>query len=47
VNLVLDGQDNTLPDLIKSVDRGLLVTRLWYIRVVQRKTWQLKGLTRQ
>jgi predicted Zn-dependent protease len=46
VNLVLDGQDRTLPDLIKSVDRGLLVTRLWYIRVVQPKTWQLTGLTR-
>jgi predicted Zn-dependent protease len=46
VNLVLDGQDNTLDDLIRSVDRGLLVTRLWYIRVVQPKTWQLTGLTR-
>jgi predicted Zn-dependent protease len=45
-NLVLDGQDNSLEDLIKSVDRGLLVTRLWYIRVVQPKTWQLTGLTR-
>jgi predicted Zn-dependent protease len=46
INLVLDGQDNSLADLIKSVDRGLLVTRLWYIRVVQPKTWQLTGLTR-
>jgi len=46
VNLVLDGQDNSQDDLIKSVDRGLLVTRLWYIRVVQPKTWQLTGLTR-
>jgi predicted Zn-dependent protease len=45
-NLVLDGQDHSLADLIKSVDRGLLVTRLWYIRVVQPKTWQLTGLTR-
>lgn len=45
-NLVLDGQDNSLEDLIKSVDRGLLVTRLWYIRVVQPQTWQLTGLTR-
>jgi len=45
-NLVLDGQDNSLADLIASVDRGLLVTRLWYIRVVQPKTWQLTGLTR-
>jgi predicted Zn-dependent protease len=46
VNLVLDGQDNTLNDLIASVERGLLVTRLWYIRIVQPKTWQLTGLTR-
>jgi predicted Zn-dependent protease len=46
INLVLDGQDNTLNDLIASVERGLLVTRLWYIRVVQPKTWQLTGLTR-
>jgi predicted Zn-dependent protease len=45
-NLVLDGQDNSLGDLIASVDRGLLVTRLWYIRVLQPKTWQLTGLTR-
>jgi predicted Zn-dependent protease len=46
VNLVLDGQENSLTDLIASVDRGLLVTRLWYIRVLQPKTWQLTGLTR-
>jgi predicted Zn-dependent protease len=46
VNLVLDGQPNSLGDLIASVDRGLLVTRLWYIRVLQPKTWQLTGLTR-
>lgn len=45
-DLVLDGQDNSLAGLIASVDRGLLVTRLWYIRVVQPKTWQLTGLTR-
>jgi len=46
VNLVLEGQNNSLDDLVASVDRGLLVTRLWYIRVVQPKTWQLTGLTR-
>jgi predicted Zn-dependent protease len=46
LNLVLDGQGNTLNDLIASVERGLLVTRLWYIRIVQPKTWQLTGLTR-
>jgi len=46
VNLVLEGQENTLNDLIKSVDRGLIITRLWYIRVVQPQTWQLTGLSR-
>jgi predicted Zn-dependent protease len=45
-NLVLDGQDHSLDDLIASVDRGLLITRLWYIRVVQPQTWQLTGLSR-
>jgi predicted Zn-dependent protease len=45
-NLTLDGQDNTLEDLIKSVDKGLLITRLWYIRVLQPQTMQVTGLTR-
>lgn len=45
-NLVLEGQEHSLADLIGSVDRGLLVTRLWYIRVVQPQTWQLTGLSR-
>jgi predicted Zn-dependent protease len=46
LNLVLEGQNNTLEDLIKSVDKGLLVTRLWYIRTLQPQTMQLTGLTR-
>jgi predicted Zn-dependent protease len=45
-NLVLEGQNNTLEDLIKSVDRGLLVTRFWYVRTLQPQTMQLTGLTR-
>jgi predicted Zn-dependent protease len=45
-NLVLEGQANSDEDLIRSVDRGLLITRLWYIRVVQPQTWQLTGLSR-
>lgn len=44
--LVLDGGDKSLSDLIASVDRGLLVTRFWYIRVVNQQTAQLTGLTR-
>jgi predicted Zn-dependent protease len=45
-NLVLEGQDHTLEDLIKSTQRGLLITRLWYIRVVQPQTFQLTGISR-
>jgi predicted Zn-dependent protease len=45
-NLVLDGQSNTLDDLIRSTDRGLLITRFWYIRVLQPQTLQVTGLTR-
>jgi len=45
-NLTLDGQDNTLEDLIQSTDRGLLITRFWYIRFLQPQTLQLTGLTR-
>lgn len=45
-NLTLDGQDYTLDDLIKSTDKGLLITRFWYIRMLQPQTLQVTGLTR-
>lgn len=45
-NLVLDGGTKSLDEMIASVDRGLLVTRFWYIRMVNPQTVQLTGLTR-
>lgn len=45
-HLVLEGGGKSLADLIASVDRGLLVTRFWYIRIVNPQTAQLTGLTR-
>jgi predicted Zn-dependent protease len=45
-NLVMDGGTKSLDELIASVDRGLLVTRFWYIRFVNPQTVQLTGLTR-
>lgn len=45
-NLVLDGQDNKLENLIQATERGLLITRLYYIRSLQPQTLQLTGLTR-
>jgi predicted Zn-dependent protease len=44
--LVLDGGGKSLAELIASVDRGLLVTRFWYIRVVNPQSMQVTGLTR-
>ena len=47
-NLVLDvsGSAGSLEDLVASVDRGLLLTCLWYIRVVDPQTLLLTGITR-
>jgi predicted Zn-dependent protease len=45
-NFILDGGDSQLADLIKATERGLLVTRFWYIRMVNPRTVQLTGLTR-
>jgi predicted Zn-dependent protease len=36
----------TLDDLIAGVDRGLLVTRFWYIRAVDQRTLLYTGITR-
>ncbi len=44
--LILDGAGSSVEDLIKSVDRGLLVTHFWYIRFVNPQTLQHTGLTR-
>ena len=44
--LVLDGGTDSLDQLIASVERGLLVTRFWYLRNVNPQTMQYTGLTR-
>lgn len=45
-NLVLEGGQKSLAELIASVERGLLVTRFWYIRSLNQQTVQYTGLTR-
>ncbi|MBY0507953.1 MAG: TldD/PmbA family protein [Bryobacteraceae bacterium] len=45
-SLIMEGADATLQQLIASVERGLLVTHLWYIRPVNPQTLQQTGLTR-
>lgn len=46
VNLVVVNGTATREELIARTARGLLVTRLWYIRVVDRKRIILTGMTR-
>ena len=45
-HLVLEGGDGGVDDLIRKVDRGLLVTRVWYTNVVDPMSVTLTGMTR-
>jgi len=45
-NAIMAGGDASLEDLIKSTKKGILVTRLWYIRGVDPQTLLYTGLTR-
>ena len=45
-NFIMQGGDASLEDLIKDTKKGILVTRLWYIRSVDPQTLLYTGLTR-
>jgi predicted Zn-dependent protease len=45
-SIVMEGGNQSLEDLIKSTEKGILVTRFWYIRMVDPQTLLLTGLTR-
>jgi len=45
-SLVMAGGSGSVEDLIAGTQRGLLVTRFWYIRAVNPQTLQVTGLTR-
>jgi predicted Zn-dependent protease len=44
--IIMQGGSASLDELIKSTERGVLVTRLWYIRTVDPQTLLYTGLTR-
>ncbi|HLK29325.1 MAG TPA: TldD/PmbA family protein [Puia sp.] len=44
--VVMEGGTASIEDLIKSTEKGILVTRLWYIREVDPQTLLYTGLTR-
>jgi predicted Zn-dependent protease len=46
LNLVVDAGTTPLEELIATTKRGLLVTRLWYTRIVDQRRTILTGMTR-
>jgi len=45
-NIIMEGGNQSLEEMIKGTSRGILVTRLWYIRAVDPQTLLYTGLTR-
>jgi predicted Zn-dependent protease len=45
-NLLMSGGDKSTADLVRGTQKGILVTRTWYIRMVDPQTVLLTGLTR-
>ena len=45
-NIIMLGGNQSLEEMIKTTERGILVSRLWYIRMVDPQTLLLTGLTR-
>ncbi len=46
VNLVMEGDKTSVEEMVRSTSRGLLITRLWYIREVDPFKKILTGMTR-
>ncbi len=44
--IVMDGGEQTIDDLIAETERGILVTRAWYVRYVNPRTLEVTGMTR-
>jgi predicted Zn-dependent protease len=45
-NIIMEGGNESIEDMIKNTEKGILVSRLWYIRMVDPQTLLLTGLTR-
>jgi len=46
MNLVFEGGEKSIDDMVRATERGILVTRLWYIREVDPYEKILTGMTR-
>jgi predicted Zn-dependent protease len=48
VNYILEGSQppTSMEDMIKGMERGLVISRFWYVRAIEPRTIMLTGLTR-
>ncbi|MBI3695985.1 MAG: TldD/PmbA family protein, partial [Acidobacteria bacterium] len=46
VNLVMEGEGKSISEMIAATQRGILLTRLWYVRPVDPQQALVTGLTR-
>lgn len=44
--IVMTGSEKSLTDLIAQTERGILVSRAWYVRSINPKTLEVTGMTR-
>jgi predicted Zn-dependent protease len=44
--IVMTGSDRSIADLVASTERGILVSRAWYVRYVNPRTLEVTGMTR-
>jgi predicted Zn-dependent protease len=44
--MVMTGSEQSIADLIASTERGILVSRAWYVRYVNPRTLEVTGMTR-
>lgn len=44
--IVMQGSEQTIEDLIKETERGIFVSRAWYVRYVNPRTLEVTGMTR-
>lgn len=45
-NIIIEGGNTSEAEMMRMVDKGVIVNRLWYIRPIDRKTGEWTGLTR-
>lgn len=44
--IVMQGSEQTIADLISQTEKGILVSRAWYVRYVNPRTLEVTGMTR-